>query len=191
MKTFVIFATFMSLAFASQELLLCMDERAADAGKESQWAADHEQTIQDCDSKQNIAANQDDQTCNVAEAKDAAAHAHQQEACIMVGFGWISSDGKVNVDKMFEDFNADQKFKDQVKGTMEACVKRVSGKESKAVKDMHAAFVEKCGESADQTPEDAEAVKQAMIAEMAYGAEAKCAMGEMFKACGIPPPQKA
>ena len=86
-----------------------MDDRAKKVGEESSWEADHKGTMEKCADHQDEASSLiDSGNCNKDEVTDAAAHAHQQEACIMVGFGWISSDGKVNVDKMFEDFNADQ-----------------------------------------------------------------------------------
>jgi len=185
MKTFVIFATFLSLAFASQELLQCMDDRAKKAGKEEKWIEDHQEKIEGCETKQDEAG--DAKSCDKDEAKSVAAHSHQHEACIFLSFGWVDQNGKVNVAKMFEDFNADAAFKTQVEGTLEDCVKNVGGTESQAVSDMHDAYVDKCPSAAGVQPtaEQEEKLKQQMLAKIVYGAEAKCAMGEMTKACGI------
>jgi len=185
MKTFVIFATFLSLAFASKELLQCMDDRAKAAGKEEKWITDHQAKIEGCEAKQNEAG--DAKSCDKDEAKSVAAHSHQHEACIFLSFGWVDQNGKVNVAKMFEDFNADAEFKTQVEGSLENCVENVGNTESQAVSDMHDAYVEKCPSAAGVQPtEDQEQkLKQQMLEKILFGAEAKCAMGEMTTACGL------
>jgi len=192
MKTFAIFATFLSLAFASQELLKCMDERAKKAGNDEKWEEEHQAGIQSCEDTQNVAANlgkDEENTCDPDEQKNLAAHSHQHEACIFSAFGWVNETGGLDLEKMFKDFNADEDFIDnQMKNPesgFQPCMEKMVEKETKAIKDMLDSYQNKCPPRDNSSEGAADAQKEKVTEAVKYGAEAKCAMAEMSKACGF------
>jgi len=174
-----------------------MDDRAKKVGEESSWEADHKGTMEKCADHQDEASSLiDSGNCNKDEVTDAAAHAHQYEACTLVGFGWVDPTdpkGEVNLTKMFADFHVNEEFKTQVNGTMQKCMQTVMGLEHIQVDEMHKTFVAKCPESAGKENEavaNEDAAKEMILAKMTYGAESKCAMGEILKACGLETTEK-
>jgi len=182
MKTFAIFATLLSLAFASQELLQCMDQRAADAGNQATWEADHAGSIESCEDKQDVNVDPQD-ACDPKDQMNSAALAHQHEACIFQAFGWIDATGKVNLEKIFVDFNADADFRTQLEGSMATCMEKAVAEEVAKVEEMHAEYVEKCHPEDTLTEDQKNAQKSKMTESLKYGAEATCAFLEMANAC--------
>jgi len=194
MKTFVIFATFLSLAFASQELLQCMDERAINAGNDKKWEEEHQAGIKSCEDTQNVAANlgkDEKNACDPDEQKNLAAHSHQHEACIFSAFGWVNETGGLDLEKMFKDFNADEDFMNNQMKNPETgylkCMKDMAAQETEAVKDALDSYKEKCPPKENPSGGDAEEQKKAqekkMKESLKYGAEGKCAFIEMSKEC--------
>jgi len=182
MKTFAIFATLLSLAFASQELLQCMDQRAADAGNQATWEADHAGSIETCEDKQDVNVDPQD-ACDPKDQMNSAALAHQHEACIFEAFGWINATGSLDLEQIFADFSADEKFRTQLEGSMARCMKKAVDEEVAKVEKMHAEYVKKCHPEDTLTQAQKDAQKSQMTESLKYGAEATCAFLEMANEC--------
>jgi len=191
MKTFAIFATLLSMAFAAQELLDCMDPAAASAQQalvaECQDVTDSDEQL-GCDASHDAIIN-------------SAKTGHVHEMCILNKFEWLSDTGDLLLDNMIEDLgtgllkdgaSADlaKAMKDPNSG-FEACLPAMEAKEEKKAKDQHDKYVTDChGEEPPFTKEEIDAQKEEHGKRGKQTAAAHCMMAEVMKACGVPPPAK-
>merc|ERR1711881_431137 len=122
--------------------------------------------------------------CDHEQQKEAAAKAHQHEACIFVAFGWVNATGAVNVTAMLKDFGPDKDLENAMtskEGGYKECIKRMMEEEADKAKEMMEKYSEDCtaddftGFSDDEKKEQ----ESAMAKQLAYGAEARCAMIEL------------
>merc|ERR1712088_175624 len=106
MKTFAIFATLLSVAFADECLMKCLNTRSEG------WIDTHQKAIDSCNDKKDEKTTPED-PCDHEQQKQAAGKAHQHEACIFVAFGWVNATGAVQIDAMLGDFMTGDDAKDQ------------------------------------------------------------------------------
>jgi len=186
MKTFTIFATLLSLAFASNELLQCMDRRAGEATPPTQteWEAEHGAAIEACAKYEDVVVDVTDQ-CNPDEQKNSGVQAHQHELCIFTAFGWVdTTTGSLNMEKVMIDFSADEAFAEQMQASMNQCVKGMMGKEQEKAQKMHDDYVKACPQqTADMTKEEEAASVKKFEQQLLKEAEFICLFLEMGCAC--------
>lgn len=186
MKTFAIFATLLSMAFAKQELLDCMDPAAV---------TNQETLVQEC---QDVTDSTTELDCDSThdEIINSAKTGHVHEVCILNKFGWISDTGDVNMTKMIEDLagglltgqaSADLKtaMEDQNSG-FAVCVPEMEKKEEEKAKAQHDKYLADChGAEPPFTTAEIDAQKELHGNMGRQNAAAHCVMLETMKACGV------
>jgi len=191
MKTFAIFATLLSMAFAKQELLDCMDPAAV---TDQQTLVANCQEVTDSTTKLGCDSTHD-QIINSAKT------GHVHEVCILNEFGWISDTGDVQMDNMIADLTGGLlkgEASADLKAAMEdpnsgfaVCLPAMEEKEEEKAKAQHDKYLADChGEEPPFTQDEIDAQKELHGNMGKQNAAAHCVMAEMMKACGVPPPAK-
>jgi len=196
MKLFVVFATLLSLACCQPkprpdvDLSKCLNPDSAQ---------DHHDKVESC---QEITDSKEQLDCDAThdEIVMAAATSHVHAMCIMEQFGWVNSEGDLQMEAMINDINnnvlngdASQKLKTAMEDEQtgfKKCMAKMVDIEKKAATKKHDQWLEICKvENGEElfTEDEVKAQQEAHGNRGVQTAAAHCLMLEVGKACGAKP----